>query len=178
MYRGTDAEMLELARRGDVPKLPDHHLPEQARLQAILDRALCVDPAARFQSAAEMLDALDHYALSTALMASQLRFGAFLTDHFADEIVALRRARERAAELALHALDVPVAEVEPVSAPSEPPIAYPSASQVELRRAPDSPAAPKAPRTSARTLWLAALLFAATAVAAWLAAGGARGIHL
>jgi hypothetical protein len=49
-------------------------------------------------------------------MASQLRFGAFLTDHFADEIVALRRARERSAEQALHASDIPVAEIEPVTA--------------------------------------------------------------
>jgi serine/threonine-protein kinase len=114
LYRGTDAEMLELAARGHVPKLPERGLPDQARLQAILDRALAIDPAARYQSAAEMLDALDHYALGTGLMASQLRFGAFLTEHFAEEMVALRRARERAAEHALHALNVPVAEVERV----------------------------------------------------------------
>jgi hypothetical protein len=49
-------------------------------------------------------------------MASQLRFGAFLTEHFAQEIVELRRARERAAEQALHASDIPVAEIEPVTA--------------------------------------------------------------
>src|SRR4029077_13838201 len=107
---------------GEVPQLPrERELPDQGRLQGILDRALCVDPAARYQSAGEMLDALEHYALGTALMASQLRFGAFLTEHFADEIVALRRARERAAEHALRALDVPQAEIEPVSVPSEPP---------------------------------------------------------
>jgi eukaryotic-like serine/threonine-protein kinase len=128
LYRGTDAEMLELAARGQVPKLPERGLPEQARLQSILDRALAIDPAARFQSAAEMLDALDHYALGSGLMASQLRFGAFLTEHFAEEMVALRRARERAAEHALHALNVPVAEVEHVG--SERPAGQPPAAGV------------------------------------------------
>ena len=34
LYRGSEAEMLELAKRGDVPQLPDRGLPEQARLQS------------------------------------------------------------------------------------------------------------------------------------------------
>jgi serine/threonine-protein kinase len=100
MYRGSDAQILQLACAGDVPPLPEQGLPEHARLQAILSRALCVDPAGRYQSAAEMLDALDDYALGTGLMASELRFGAFLTANFAQEIIALRRARELAAEQA------------------------------------------------------------------------------
>jgi hypothetical protein len=54
-------------------------------------------------------------------MASQLRFGAFLTDHFGDDIVAMRRGRERAAEQALSASNIPVAEVEPATLTSEPP---------------------------------------------------------
>jgi serine/threonine protein kinase len=125
LYRGTDTEMLDLARRGEVPPFPPRGLPASEQLQAILDRALQVDPASRYQSAGEMLEALDRYALDVGLMASQLRFGTFLTDHFADEIVALRRARERAAEDALHASDMLVTEVEPVTLPSEPPMSRP-----------------------------------------------------
>jgi len=47
-----------------------------------------------------MLEDLEYYALSTQFMASQLRFASFLTRHFADDIVAVRRAREQAAEAA------------------------------------------------------------------------------
>src|SRR5690606_14175407 len=48
-------------------------------------------------SAQEFLRALEDYAIGARLMASQLRFGAFLTEHFAKQIVDLRRERERAA---------------------------------------------------------------------------------
>jgi serine/threonine protein kinase len=169
LYRGTEAEMQALAQRGDVPRLPDRGFPNTEMLQSILDRALAVDPAARFQSAGEMSNALEDYALSSGLMASQLRFGTFLTDHFAEEIVALRRARERAAEQALSTRDVPIAEVEPVTAPSErpsPPDSPPSAPAVVAgatprRRASDAapapaPIPPVAPAAHAavRTSWL------------------------
>jgi hypothetical protein len=97
-----------------------------------------------------MLKAIDDYALSHGLMASQLRFGTFLTDHFADEIVALRRARERAAEDALHAHDMLVTEVEPVTLPSEPPVTRPStppdAPASTRRRASDREPAIQAPQ--------------------------------
>jgi serine/threonine protein kinase len=174
LYRGTDAEMLEQARRGEVPPLPARHYPDQARLQTILDRALSIDPAARFQSGAEMLEALEHYALGSGLMASQLRFGAFLTEHFANEIVALRRARERAAEQALRALHVPVAEVEIVTTPSEPPL-----SSIPQQRADATPAAsPQLESSRAHAVWLAALLLGLAALAAWFATGGATAFHL
>ena len=121
LYRGTDAEMIELARKAEIPPLPARNLPDQPRLQGILDRSLSVDPAARFQSGADMLLALEEYALATSLMASQLRFGSYLTEHFADEIVALRRARERAAEHALGNRHIPIVDVEPATTPSERP---------------------------------------------------------
>jgi serine/threonine-protein kinase len=141
LYRGTDAEMLELARKAQVPPLPARNLPDQARLQGILDRALSIDPAARFQSGADMLLALEEYALSTSLMASQLRFGSYLTEHFADDIVALRRARERAAEHALGNRHVPVVDVEPATMPSERPGAIVATSPV-LQAATRTPAGP------------------------------------
>ena len=98
LYKGTDQEMLELARNAAIPRLPDRGLPQQAKLVAILSRALARDPALRFQSAAEMLEQLDEYALTSQLMASQLRFASFLSNNFAEAMLALRRERERAAE--------------------------------------------------------------------------------
>jgi serine/threonine protein kinase len=100
LYRGAESEQLEQALLAQIPPLADRGLPEQRRLQAILDRALKLDPATRYQSAHEMLDDLERYALSTQQMASQLRFASFLTEHLAEEILKVRRAREQAAEAA------------------------------------------------------------------------------
>lgn len=80
MHRGSEDELLELALRGDVPRLADRGLPQPELLQGILDRALAYDPAMRFQSAREMLGALDDYVFATQQLASQLRFAAFLTE--------------------------------------------------------------------------------------------------
>jgi eukaryotic-like serine/threonine-protein kinase len=99
LYRGDARALLELARGALIPELPERGLPARPRLLAILERALSADPATRYQSARDMLADLDDYALATQLMASQLRFASFLTGHFGDEIVALRRERERVAEL-------------------------------------------------------------------------------
>ncbi|MFT3921108.1 MAG: serine/threonine-protein kinase [Myxococcales bacterium] len=97
LYRGSEEEMLNQAKQAEVPPLPERGLPEQAKLQAVLNRALARYRDDRFQSAAEFLRALEDYAVQARLMASQLRFGSFLTGHFAQEIVELRRGREVAA---------------------------------------------------------------------------------
>jgi serine/threonine-protein kinase len=174
LYRGTDAEMLEQACRGEVPPLPVGALPQPARLQAILDRALAVDPACRYQSASEFLEALDHYAMSAQQMASQLRFASFLTENFAEQIVTLRRLREDAAEQSLHAIDIEVTEVEPVNAVSEPPpAAVPDAGtdaevQIELDPRDDEVAWDVARRRHGLWPWtLAAATLCAVAAAGW-----------
>jgi serine/threonine protein kinase len=100
LYQGDEVTRYELAVKAEVPPLPERGLPRAEWLQAILDRALARDPAMRYQSAQQMLDDLDDYALATRQMASQLRFAALLTQHFAADIIALRRDRERAAERA------------------------------------------------------------------------------
>jgi len=97
MYRGTDLEMLEQARDGRVPPLPNRGLPEHETLAAIVGRALAVDVDQRWQSAAEMLRALDDYIVKAKVVASQIRFGAFLMEHFGERILEVRRERERAA---------------------------------------------------------------------------------
>lgn len=100
LYRGSEDEMLDQARRAEIPPLPDRGLPAQAKLQAVLDRALSGSREARFASAAQMRDALNAYSDEARLFASPIRFGAFLRDHFEAELVADRRARERAAKAA------------------------------------------------------------------------------
>jgi eukaryotic-like serine/threonine-protein kinase len=94
LYRGTEAEMLTQARKGIVPELPERGLPEREKLQAVLDRALSINPEGRFASAQEFLTALEDYAVEAKLMASQLRFGAFLSEHFGSDMIELRRQRE------------------------------------------------------------------------------------
>ncbi len=98
LYKGTEDQMLAMARAGQVPQLPDRGLPDQPALQRVLDRALTSDRADRFESAKAMLDELEEYAMANRLMASPLRFASFLTDRFAEQIVAMRRANEKAAK--------------------------------------------------------------------------------
>ncbi len=100
LYRGSEEEMLDLARRAEIPPLPDRGLPSQPALQALLDRALTASREDRFETAAEMRRELDAYADAARIFASPIKFGAFLTDHFEAEIVADRRLREQAATAA------------------------------------------------------------------------------
>ena len=134
LYKGTEAEMLAMARLGEVPHLPDRGLPDQLALQRVLDRALAADREDRFESAAAMLDALEDYAMANRLMASPLRFASFLTDRFADEIIAVRRANEKAT----HALDegADFASFGPSEAP-------PSSDDLAALKVPKAPAVPK-----------------------------------
>ncbi|MCS6856910.1 MAG: serine/threonine protein kinase [Sandaracinaceae bacterium] len=96
LYRGSEGEMLEQAKRAQIPRLPERGLPGHSELQAILDQALAPEREARFPSAKAMLEALDDYLIRHHLLTSQIRFAAFLREHFGDEIVATRREREMA----------------------------------------------------------------------------------
>jgi serine/threonine-protein kinase len=96
LYRGSEDEMLEQAKRAEIPPLPDRGIPDQAKLQAVLDRALAASRDDRFASAAVMRSELDAYAHGAKLFASPIKFGTFLTDQFEIELLADRRARERA----------------------------------------------------------------------------------
>ncbi len=182
LYRGSEQEMLALAREGAVPPLPDRGLPLHGELAAILARALTGDPTERWSTAAEMARALDDYAMRAKLFASQLRFGAFLSDHFELDVIRARRDRERAAE----ALDRgPAAEVVPLDplpepAPSEAvaePVMEPAPTQAAPTQAAPTQAAPTqaaptqaAPSGSGRAaLWIAGGvgLLGLLAAAAW-----------
>lgn len=161
LYKGTEPEMLEMARAGAVRPLPDRGLPNHPQLQAVLDRALTVDPGARYFRAEDMLKDLDAYAMATGLMASQLKFGGFLTQHFGDEIVQVRRARESAAHAQLR---------------SEPPAPTPtsqaraSAETANVSTAAPThvnPAMPKPVVSGALYLWIAAAGLLVGGALAW-----------
>lgn len=98
LYKGKGLEVLEMAKAADIPALPERGIPNQAALQEILSKALSPDRNDRFTTANDFLEALEDFAIEQSLRASPLRFGSFLSDHFADEIVGVRRERELAAD--------------------------------------------------------------------------------
>jgi len=67
-----------------------------------------------------MLDAPDPYLGKHRLLPSQLRFAAFLTDHFGEELVAERREREVSARQAAISQPPPVAEPAGPAEPARP----------------------------------------------------------
>jgi serine/threonine-protein kinase len=99
LYRVADEgeTLLEQARKAEIPSLPDRGLPANSELRSILDRALAVDRDERYPSAAAMQRDLEGYAVRAKLTTSPLQLGDWLTATFGQDIVAQRRARERAA---------------------------------------------------------------------------------
>jgi serine/threonine-protein kinase len=127
LYRAEGFQnLLALAQRADIPLPPERQLPDEGVLRAITMRALeprCYD---RYPSAADMIRDLDRYAASANLAASPLRFGEWLREHFGAEILAARRARERA----MRALDLgPPVVIELLSLPI--PVTPPAAASTD-----------------------------------------------
>jgi len=89
---------LDQAREAAIPELVSRGYPEEATLFGIVGKALAKAPADRYATAQAMLDDLEAYVASQRLVASALRFGEWLVEHFGAEIVELRRQRERAAK--------------------------------------------------------------------------------
>ena len=153
MYRTSEghASLLEQARGAMVPELPSTGLPLEGELRRIVSRALAPERGARYPSAAAMRRDLDDYAVTAKMTTSPLQLGEWLARTFGEEIVAQRRARERATT----ALErgAPVKMVPIVAA-------------VEVNRPP--PSAPPAParRRGATAAIVAVLVIAALAVAA------------
>jgi serine/threonine-protein kinase len=144
MFKAVPGEdPLAWARRSERPPLPDRGLPDHPRLAAIVARGLAADPAERYPTALAMARELDAYVMDHKLLASPLQLGSFLTEHFGAEIVAMRRARERAAA----AIDVgPVLQMEVLSLP--PAAESPEPERIsEVRERPLEPVAavPEAP---------------------------------
>jgi serine/threonine protein kinase len=118
LYRGSEDEMLELAKRAEVPRLPERGLPEPAQLQELLDRALDPAPGRRYESAAAMRSALDEYTGRARLFASPIRLGSFLSEHFELELLSERRERELQAQALEELTPIGGLEAPPSSAPA------------------------------------------------------------
>jgi serine/threonine-protein kinase len=98
MYRAQPGvDLITLARNGDTPELPDRDLPDLERLRAIVRKGLAKSPADRYATAHAMVRELDDYVMDNRLMATPMALGEFVVEHFGQEILELRRARERAA---------------------------------------------------------------------------------
>ena len=111
-------------------------MPEEAALRAIVARALAVDADARYPTAAAMLRDLDEYAGRARIMTSALALGDWLSTTFGADIIARRRARERAVS-ALEKGALVVAELIP---PPPPPPAAPPATAVDAAAPVERPA--------------------------------------
>ncbi len=109
--------LLVIARRAEIPDVQPRDLPFEEELHAIVKKALAVDRDQRYASAAAMLDELQRYVARARLVASPIRLGDWLTEHFGKDLVTLRRARERAAK----AIEAgPVAAITPIAPAAEP----------------------------------------------------------
>jgi serine/threonine-protein kinase len=133
MYKKeSHASLLEVARRAEIPELQAKDLPHEEKLFAIVRKALATNKDDRYPTASAMLRELQGYMSEAKLVASPLKLGTWLVDHFGAELVEQRRLRERLSP-------VPPAPVTP--AHSQPPItaAPPSSSRVtSSTRAPSS----------------------------------------
>ncbi|HVU00279.1 MAG TPA: serine/threonine-protein kinase [Polyangiaceae bacterium] len=144
------ATIIAQAREGLIPDLPERGYADEPRLFAIVRRAVQREAAARYQSAQEMLDDLEAYVADNRLVASPLRFGDFLVEHFGAEIVARRRERERAARAEI-AAPSPADEAAPTKPRSElPTLPDPNASALTAARPSDRPPPSSGRRISSR----------------------------
>jgi len=119
MYKagvGAGPTLLDLAREANVPELPARGLRHEEELHAIVHKALARDRDERYPNAQAMLRDLEAYVARAGLVASPIRLGDWLMDHFGEELIEQRRARERAAKAILAGPVASVSVIEP-SAP-------------------------------------------------------------
>jgi eukaryotic-like serine/threonine-protein kinase len=127
LYRASEGgpSLLDQARQADIPSVPGADLPAIEELRRIVGKALAVDRQERYPSAAAMQRDLHAYASLAKLTTNPLKLGQWVTSAFGNEIVAKRRARERAAE-ALERGSPLILEVAPVSSAAPFELAPPS----------------------------------------------------
>ena len=95
---GKSPPTIQQAAEAQIPPLKKRGYAREEELHAIVMRALSKDMGDRFATAGEMRAALEGYVRASGLFSSPLKFGSWLTEHFADEILERRRAREVAAK--------------------------------------------------------------------------------
>jgi serine/threonine-protein kinase len=144
------SSIIAQAREAEIPELPPRGYPDEARLHAIVRTAVAKDAAARHQTAQAMLEELEAYVADNRLVASPLRFGDFLVEHFGAEIIERRRERERAAKQAVPDLSEAVISNSPRA--ELPTLPDPNASALTAARPSDRPPPSSGRRISDRPL--------------------------
>jgi serine/threonine-protein kinase len=96
---------LRSARRGDVPPMALHGLPEEERLLGILHKALAKRRRERYSSAGAMLRDLDAYCVAVGIDISPVDLAAWLDDTLGEERADAERRRARAHATAIEVRD-------------------------------------------------------------------------
>jgi serine/threonine-protein kinase len=96
MYKSKErSEIYRMAREAEVPQLPDRGLPDYEGLHRILSKSLRKEPGHRYDSAKDFNEAVTDYVHRHNIRLSQIEVGRFLSEHFAEDILQVRRERER-----------------------------------------------------------------------------------
>jgi eukaryotic-like serine/threonine-protein kinase len=142
LYKAQDGErILDRALAAEIPDLVARGLPFEDELHAVVRRALQPDREQRYPTAAAMLSDLEDYAARARMVASPIRFGDWLMEHFGHEVVAERRARARVLRALSHG---PAAVIQPIAESRLPDYDMtPSAFPVALRVDDGQPSSPK-----------------------------------
>jgi serine/threonine-protein kinase len=119
MYRReSDVALIDQAKVGEIPPLPEKALPHEAKLHGIVMKALAAKRDERYPSAGAMLRELDAYMSDAKMVASPLKLGTWLMDNFGAELIEQRRARDLPPEApADSAVESPRVAVGRVSSP-------------------------------------------------------------
>jgi len=121
LYKAGEGEtLIDVAMRAEVLALPERDLPHFDGLRAVVMKALEREPDQRYDSAREMLDALEEHCIRAKLLSTPIRLGSWLSEHFAEDCLERRRARERAVQ-ALALLGPPVVLEQLPSSDAPPP---------------------------------------------------------
>jgi len=92
MHRGDSKDIFSLVQHGERPVLSVDHLPSHQQIKAVVDKALSLDPATRWQSASEMRNALSNYIVDAGLEASSITLGKYLREQFSSEFERQRQS--------------------------------------------------------------------------------------
>ena len=95
LFKSNDEdETMRKAKAAEVPPLEDRNFPNFEKLSAVVAKALQKNPADRFQTGREFIDALDDYMHEAGLIVSSIKFSDFLMDNFGEDLLRQRMERE------------------------------------------------------------------------------------
>jgi serine/threonine-protein kinase len=152
LYRASDGPLIEQARAAEIPELPSRGFAHEEELAVIVKKALAKNRDDRYASAADMQRDLDAYVRKASLGANPIKLGDWLREHFGEDMLEQRSARERAAKALENA---PVIHPKALRTPPPPVVTYvkedaapPSVSLAAMDVSPPSVASERKPEVS------------------------------